>query len=139
VDVCTARPDRPDRLRVLSGDACWTAGVVGELGRASAGGFLWRSDLRAPVFRAGANAFLFSAGAVLPLAVKAGPDTVRDPCPPVVVAFGAGRAFRFAGSGVGGGASLFTRDDFLTPFSNTVVGPLTAKGFQGGEIARGAA
>jgi hypothetical protein len=43
---------------------------------------------------------------------------------------------RFGGSGVGGGPSRFTRDDFLTPFSKTVVGPLALNDFHGGDAAR---
>lgn len=43
---------------------------------------------------------------------------------------------RFGGSGVGGGPSRFTRDDFLTPFSKTVVGPSALNDFHGGDTAR---
>jgi hypothetical protein len=58
--------------------------------------------------------------------------------PFVCVALVVGRGFGLAGSGVGGAVSLFTRDDFLTPFSNTVVGPSATKAFQGGDTARDA-
>ena len=47
-------------------------------------------------------------------------------------------AARFAGSGVGGGASRFTRDDFRLPFSKMVVGPSALNDFQGGDAARDA-
>ena len=74
-----------------------------------------------------------------------GPEPLRDSrlTPFLGVAFVcvvllAGREFRFTGSGVGGAVSLFTRDDFLTPFSNTVVGPSATKDFQGGDTARDA-
>jgi hypothetical protein len=56
----------------------------------------------------------------------------------VAVALVVWRELRFTGSGVGGAASLLTRDDFRTPFSNTVVGPSAAKAFQGGDMARDA-
>ena len=74
-----------------------------------------------------------------------GPEPLRDSrltpflgVPFVCVVLLAGREFRFTGSGVGGAVSLFTRDDFLTPFSNTVVGPSATKDFQGGDTARDA-
>lgn len=82
---------------------------------------------------------------VLPFGTDMGPEPLRDSrftpflgVPFVCVALLAGREFLFTGSGVGGAVSLFTRDDFLTPFSNTVVGPLATKDFQGGDAARDA-
>jgi hypothetical protein len=48
------------------------------------------------------------------------------------------RELRLGGSGVGGAVSLFTRDDFLTPVSKTVVGPSAANDLHGGDTARDA-
>jgi hypothetical protein len=129
--------ERPGGFRVLSGDA-------GDVGCAWTADVLWRSDLRDPGFSDGAGAFLFDAGAGLLFAGGAGPEAVRVPFRALLLGVllgvpfvcAAGRALRFTGSGVGGAASLFTRDDLRTPFSKTVVGPSTAKGLQGGDTAR---
>jgi hypothetical protein len=54
------------------------AGDVGNDGCANAEDLLWRSDLRAGGFMGAAAAFLLGADAGLPLAIDAGPETVRD-------------------------------------------------------------
>ena len=145
VSGCAPLRERPTRLRVPSGDPFCSAGdVTGEV-VASAGGFLWRSDLRAGVARDCADTFLVMVDGVFPFETDMGPEPLRDSrltlflgVPLVCVALLAGREFRFTGSGVGGAASLLTRDDFLTPFSKTVVGPSATNDFQGGDAARDA-
>lgn len=112
-------------------------------------GLRWRSDLReAGVLRveAGAGAILWSTGVAFLLlhgwaaAFFAAPAPlalgVLLACGALVVCRAAPAPARLGGSGVGGGPSRFTRDDFLTPFSKTVVGPLALNDFHGGDAAR---
>lgn len=105
---------------------------------------MFRSDLRAGVLKDCVEAFLARADA-LPLGTGVGPEPLRGSrlgvflgVPFICVALVAGREVGFVGSGVGGAVSLFTRDDFLTPFSKTVVGPSATNDFHGGEAARDA-
>jgi hypothetical protein len=127
-------PRRVRPLRFLSGDV--RSGDVGGVGRDSAEGLRWRSDLReAGVLKAGAGVFLTVAGV----------PPFLTPFDRPFFAAGFGVPFvcgllvcfpRFGGSGVGGAASRFTRDDLRTPFSKTVVGPLALNDFHGGDAAR---
>lgn len=103
---------------------------------------MFRSDLRAGVLKDCVDAFLARADA-FPFGTGVGPEPLRisrlPAClgvPFVCVALVAGREAGFVGSGVGGAVSRFTRDDFLTPFSKTVVGPSATNDFHGGEAAR---
>jgi hypothetical protein len=107
---------------------------VGGVGRDSAEGLRWRSDLReAGVLNAGAGVFLTVAG--VPFLT---PFDRLFFAALFGVAFVCGLlvCFRLGGSGVGGAASRFTRDDLRTPFSKTVVGPSALNAFHGGDAAR---
>jgi hypothetical protein len=103
---------------------------------------VFRSDLRAGVLNDCMEAFLARADA-FPFGTGVGPEPLRTSRLPVLlgvpfvcVAFVVDREAGFVGSGVGGAVSLFTRDDFLTPFSKTVVGPSATNDFHGGDAAR---
>lgn len=133
---------RPIRFLVPSWEDALRTGDVGGVGRVETKGLRCRSDLRdAGVLNASPGAFLFRAGVTLFMLFVCGAFFAPVPflgvpftCGVLVVCFPA----RFVGSGVGGGASRFTRDDFLTPFSKTVVGPSALKDLQGGDAARDA-
>lgn len=99
-----------------------------------------RSDFREGVTKDDEGVFL--AVECRPRPVDCGADTLRSPdLPP---RFDTVDWADFAGLrnpprprlGVVGNESLLTRDDFLLPFSKTVVGPSAAKDFHGGETAR---
>ena len=131
-------------MRVPSGDPFGNAGDTRGDVVATAGAFLWRSDLRAGVTSDCVEAFLVCVDGAFPFGTDAGPEPLRTSrltpvfgVPFVCVAL-VGRGVRFTGSGVGGAVSLFTRDDFRTPFSNTVVGPSATNDLQGGDTARDA-
>lgn len=135
---------RVPRLRTPPpGDPFCNCGDVTGVCLARAEVFVFRSDLRAGVVKDCADAFLARADAAFPFGTDVGPEPLRDSrlvallgVPLVYVALLAGREMGFVGSGVGGAVSLFTRDDFLTPFSKTVVGPSATNDFHGGEAAR---
>jgi hypothetical protein len=122
---------------------CVVAGEVGEEVLARAEDLLWRTDFRTGVAMETPLVFVVEDGFTFEYVTEAGVLRVSRLMPffgvPFVwVDFAAWRELRLGGSGVGGAVSLFTREDLRTPFSKTVVGPSTAKGFHGGETARDA-
>ena len=128
----------------LLGVAFCNAGDASGVVFARAETFVVRSDLRAGVDKDCADAFLARADAAFPFGTDVGPEPLRGSLlaaclgvPFVCVVLAGGRELLgFVGSGVGGAASLFTREDFLTPFSKTVVGPSATNDFHGGDAAR---